>query len=206
MQERAGWGNSSWQMRRKPAAGERSQPVLLHDATSQPEPSRAPCSAVPGTSGCIPSCCCSPPTSPRVRTRVCPAACCTQAWRAGAAGGAHRFVGPVVLLEDVLHPVLAAVREHHDHLVAVGPRDVGLRGRGTAREASWAGWAGGRREAGCWGLQRHPWVQPALPCEPAAPLPSPPGPSSRSAAGRRRTRSRPCSRSCPWPPSPARPP
>jgi len=47
----------------------------------------------------------------------------------------HRLIGPVVLLKDVLHPVLAAVREHHDHLVAVGTRDVGLRGRKAAREA-----------------------------------------------------------------------
>lgn len=41
----------------------------------------------------------------------------------------HRLVGPVVLLKDVLHSVLTAVREHHDHLVAVGTCDVGLWGR-----------------------------------------------------------------------------
>lgn len=60
----------------------------------------------------------------------------------------HRLIGPVVLLKDVLHPVLAAVREHHDHLVAVGTRDVGLWGRETAPEAG-PGTSGARRGAGC---------------------------------------------------------
>lgn len=38
----------------------------------------------------------------------------------------HRPIGPVVLLEDILHTVLTSIREHHDHLIAVGPSDVGL--------------------------------------------------------------------------------
>ena len=60
----------------------------------------------------------------------------------------HRLIGPVVLLKDVLHPVLAPVREHHDHLVAVGTRDVGLRGRETVPEAR-PGASGAERRAGC---------------------------------------------------------
>lgn len=47
----------------------------------------------------------------------------------------HRLIGPVVLLKDILHSVLTAVREHHDHLVAVGTCDVGLRGREMVLEA-----------------------------------------------------------------------
>lgn len=41
----------------------------------------------------------------------------------------HRLIGPVVLLKDILYSVLTTVREHHDHLVAVGTGDVGLWGR-----------------------------------------------------------------------------
>lgn len=68
----------------------------------------------------------------------------------------HRLIGPVVLLKDVLHPVLTAVREHHDHLVAVGTRDVGLWGRETVPEAR-PGASGARHEVGCsweWGWMR----------------------------------------------------
>lgn len=59
----------------------------------------------------------------------------------------HRLIGPVVLLKDVLHPVLATVREHHDHFVAVGTCDVGLRGKETVTEAR-AGVSGTRHGAG----------------------------------------------------------
>lgn len=231
----------------------------------------------------------------------------------------HRLIGPVVLLKDVLYPVLTAVREHHDHLVAVGTRDVGLRGRETAPEAG-PGTSGARRGAGCgqegwprpilfpglfllgevagvngqekghcllgndvataarhliapfifilplarclagssplcpalltfnnpegqWlqqnlsysmpgrrmfplalqrrtrsplhaeapgtGQQPGAWSSSITPSTHRCTLPSQarsPVPSSRSAAGRRRTQSQPCSRLCPWPPSPARPP
>lgn len=41
----------------------------------------------------------------------------------------HRLIGPVVLLKDILYSVLTTIREHHDHLVAVGTGDVGLWGR-----------------------------------------------------------------------------
>lgn len=60
----------------------------------------------------------------------------------------HRLIGPVVLLKDVLHPVLATIREHHDHLVAVGTRDVGLRGREMVPEAG-PRVSGARRGVGC---------------------------------------------------------
>lgn len=43
----------------------------------------------------------------------------------------HRLIGPVVLLKDILYSVLTTVREHHDHLVAVGTGDVGLWGRNS---------------------------------------------------------------------------
>lgn len=143
----------------------------------------------------------------------------------------HRPIRPVVLLEDVLHAVLAAVREHHDHLIAVGTGDVGL----------------GKSRCGVRWLLATPGSGVDLPPS-GAPGPlvlpptadggicpsclvgankasrldfrsvSKPGPlpapghlrirprGSRSAAGRRRTRSRPCSPWCPWPPCPARPP
>ena len=41
-------------------------------------------------------------------------------------GQTHRFVGPVVLLEDVLCTILAAICKHHYHLIAVGPRGTAL--------------------------------------------------------------------------------
>lgn len=43
-------------------------------------------------------------------------------------GPTHRFVGPVVLFEDVLRAILAAVCKHHYHLVAVGPGGAALLG------------------------------------------------------------------------------
>lgn len=39
---------------------------------------------------------------------------------------AHRPIGPVVLFKDILHAVFTPIREHHDHLIAVSPSDVGL--------------------------------------------------------------------------------
>lgn len=38
----------------------------------------------------------------------------------------HRPVGPIVLLEDILHTIFAPIREHHDHLITVSSSDVGL--------------------------------------------------------------------------------
>lgn len=38
----------------------------------------------------------------------------------------HRPVGPIIFLEDILHTIFAPIREHHDHLIAVSPSDVGL--------------------------------------------------------------------------------
>lgn len=143
----------------------------------------------------------------------------------------HRAVGPVVLLEDVLHAVLTTVREHHDYLVAVGAGDVGL---GKGRFGSGGSWP--LRGPGR-GLPPpgSPGPRALLPTADSAIFPSSlvgankairldfpgvtkPGPlsvpshplthprRSRSAAGRRRTQSRPCSPWCPWPPCPARPP
>lgn len=40
----------------------------------------------------------------------------------------HRFVGPVVLLKDLLGTILAAIGKHHYHLIAVGPGGAGLLG------------------------------------------------------------------------------
>lgn len=51
--------------------------------------------------------------------------------RRGGCVRAHRFVGPVVLFEDLLRAILAAICKHHYHLIAVGPRGAGLlRGEG----------------------------------------------------------------------------
>lgn len=47
---------------------------------------------------------------------------------AARGGPAHRFVGPVVLLEDLLRTILAAICKHHYHLIAVGPRGAALLG------------------------------------------------------------------------------
>lgn len=61
----------------------------------------------------------------------------------------HRLIGPVVLLKDILHSVLTAVREHHDHLVAVGTCDVGLWGRHSTCGHTWS--------QQCWA---QGWMQP----------------------------------------------
>lgn len=55
--------------------------------------------------------------------------------RRGGCVRAHRFVGPVVLFEDFLRAILAAICKHHYHLIAVGPRGAGLlRGEGADRD------------------------------------------------------------------------
>lgn len=38
----------------------------------------------------------------------------------------NRFVGPVVLHEDVLSSVLSSISEQHYNFIAVGPRDICL--------------------------------------------------------------------------------
>lgn len=38
----------------------------------------------------------------------------------------HCFIGPVVLLEDLLSSILSSISEHHYHLIAVCPWSAGL--------------------------------------------------------------------------------
>lgn len=38
----------------------------------------------------------------------------------------NRFVGPVVLHEDILSSVLSSVSEQHDYFITVGPRNICL--------------------------------------------------------------------------------
>lgn len=45
----------------------------------------------------------------------------------------HCFIGPVVLLEDLLSSILSSICEHHYHLIAVCPWSTGL-----LREKGWS--------------------------------------------------------------------
>lgn len=42
----------------------------------------------------------------------------------------HRFVGPVILLKHILHSVFSSVSEHHNHFIAIGSCDIGLKIKG----------------------------------------------------------------------------